>query len=131
MIGAYRTKKNYIGQDINEQHIKESVQISNHINYRNVVLKVQDIFKDVQTEYESLFTCPPYENKEIWNNDNDKNMTCDEWMDLCLDLYKCKKYLFVVDKTEKYKRYVVDEITNKSHFNQNKEYIIFINNYDK
>ena len=37
-----------------------------------------------------------------------------------------KKYLFVVDETEKYKNYIVETIENKSHFGSNFEYVILI-----
>jgi hypothetical protein len=45
----------------------------------------------------------------------------------CCKHIGCKKYCFVVDKTEKYKNNIVDEITNKSHFGNSKEFIILIN----
>ena len=41
-------------------------------------------------------------------------------------LIKCKTYLFVVDNTNRYKDYIVDIITNKSHFGKNNEYVIKI-----
>ena len=58
-------------------------------------------------------------------------LTADEWIDVCLDNYKCKSYLFVVDKTEKYKNYIVEEIINKPHFNKNTEKVILINRAQK
>ena len=76
-------------------------------------------------EYEALFTCPPYNDKENWN-ENIKNLSCDEWIDICLSHFNCKKYLLVVDKTEKYKDFVIEKIENNSHFNTNKEKIILI-----
>ena len=81
------------------------------------------IYLTVLGEYESLFTCPPYENKEIWNN-SDVNMTCDQWIDECLKRFKCKKYLFIVDYTDKYKDHVIETIENKSHFGSNYEYVL-------
>ena len=75
----------------------------------------------------ALFTCPPYGGKEHWNKNNDEvEMSCDEWIDICLDKYKVNKYLFVVDKTEKYKNNIVETIENKSHFGTNYEYVILI-----
>ena len=47
-------------------------------------------------------------------------------IDLCLKKHKCKKYLFVVDKTEKYKNNIVEIIENKSHIGSNNEYVILI-----
>jgi hypothetical protein len=127
MIGCENTKKTYIGQDIHEGHVKESNEIIKYKNYKNSTVIVKDIFNDFGGEYESLFTCPPYGGKEHWNKNNDEiEKTCDEWIELCLNKYKCKKYLFVVDKTEKYKNYIVETIENKSHFGSNFEYVILI-----
>ena len=127
LIGAANCNKVYIGQDILDKHIQESQEIIKFKQYKNCYLTVQDILTDETKNYECLFTCPPYGGKEHWNKDNDEiEKTCDEWIEICLNKYKCKKYLFVVDKTEKYKDYIVDTITNKSHFGCNNEYIILI-----
>ena len=119
--------KNYIGQDINETTINESKQIINYFNLNDKVdLKVQNIMSDNYKEYDCLFTCPPYNLKENWNNENQLNLSCDKWIDICLSTYNCKKYLFVVDNTEKYKNYIVEELVNKSHFGTNTEKVILI-----
>lgn len=123
MLGCCALNKKYIGQDINEKHIEESKQIIDYLNL-NAAVKVQDIFVDCG-EYECLFTCPPYNLKEIWNK-NETNYSCDQWIGQCITRYDCKKYLFVVDSTERYKDYIIDEITNSSHFGTKKEYIILI-----
>lgn len=127
MLGACSLDKSYIGQDINVSHIKESKQIAEFLELKNVSLKIQNILEDTKKEYECLFTCPPYGGKEHWNIKNDLiEKTCDEWIDECLNRFKCKTYLFVVDETEKYKDYIVEEISNNSHFGNNKEYVIKI-----
>lgn len=127
LIGAQNCNKHYIGQDINNFHVSESNEIITYKNYTNATCKLQDILTDIPHEYECLFTCPPYGGKEHWNKNNDEiEKSCDEWIDICLEKYKCKRYLFVVDKTEKYKNNVVDVITNKSHFGTNKELVILI-----
>lgn len=77
-------------------------------------------------ENECLFTCPPYGLKEIWNS-NEYNLTCDQWIDECLKRFECKKYLFVVEDSIKYKDNIVETIENSSHFNKNKEFVILIN----
>lgn len=78
-------------------------------------------------EYECLFTCPPYGGKEHWNILNDEvEKTCDEWIDECLKRFKCKKYLFVVDETSRYKNNVVGKIVNRSHLGENEESIVLI-----
>lgn len=127
MIGAELCGKKYIGQDIHTGHVTESNEIINYKNYTNSIVSVQNILTDTNKTYETLFTCPPYGGKEHWNKDNDEiEKTCDEWIDICLDKYKCKKYLFVVDTTEKYKNNIVETIENKSHFGSNNEYVILI-----
>lgn len=123
MLGVCSLGKKYIGQDINPETVKESNNIIKYFNL-NASIECKDLLND-SGEYECLFTCPPYGNKEIWNQEI-KNKSCDEWIDEILNRYKCKEYLFIVDKTEKYKDYVVEEFVNKSHFNSNSEYLIKI-----
>lgn len=126
MLGACSLDKSYIGQDINKDHLEESKQIAEFLGLKNVSLRVQNILED-SGEYECLFTCPPYGGKEHWNIKNDLiEKTCDEWIDECLNRFKCKTYLFVVDETEKYRDYIVEDINNNSHFGNNKEYVIKI-----
>lgn len=110
LIASANLGKTYIGKDINESHIKESNDIIEYKKYRNVSVSKEDLLtKNDIEEYECLFTCPPYGGKEHWNkNNNEIEKSCDEWIDICLQKYKCKKYLFVVDETEKYINYIVD-----------------------
>ena len=127
LIGAANCRKAYTGQDINEEHVKESNEIIKYKNYSNVQVSVQNILTDSEKEYECLFTCPPYGGKEHWNENNDEvEKTCDEWIDICLQKYKCKHYIFVVDKTEKYKDKITEVLENKSHLGISKEYVIFL-----
>ena len=123
MLGVCACGKSYIGQDINETHVKESNEIIKKFDLNATVIQ-QDVFNSTG-EYDSLFTCSPYNLKEVWN-DTETNLSCDEWIEACLTRFKCKRYVFVVDKTEKYKDYIVEEISNKSHFSNTKEYIIVI-----
>lgn len=126
MLGTCSLGKRYIGQDVNEVTIKESIEIKNKFNLSAELIN-KDIF-DSNGKYDCLFTCSPYNLKETWNNNNQKDLSCDEWIDVCLERFDCKKHLFVVDKTEKYKDCIVEEIENNSHFSNNKEFAILINN---
>ena len=123
MLGCCSLNKKYIGQDVNEITINESIEIKNFLHLDSE-LSCKDIFES-SGEYDCLFTCPPYGDKENWNQVI-KNISCDQWIDECLKRFKCKNYLFVVDNTEKYKNNVVEEICNKSHFGLNAEKIILI-----
>jgi len=132
MLGAFNCGKQYLGFDINEEHVKESNEI---IHYKKIdskcEVRVQDLISFKEKDWSCLkdvylFTCPPYSGKEHWN-ENEIEKSCDEWIDLCLQKHKgCKGYLFVVDKTEKYKDKIVETLTNKSHFGTNFEYVILI-----
>lgn len=131
MIGAWRSGKAYIGYDVNKIHVEESNSIISYFNIQNCSVQQKDLLdtpKEAFDEKYALFTCPPYGGKEHWNKNNDEiEKTCDEWIDLCLQKYiGCIKYLFVIDKTEKYQDYIVETIENKSHFGRNQEYVILI-----
>lgn len=123
MLGVCSLGKGYIGQDINPETVEESNNIIKYFNL-DASVKCKDLLKD-SGEYECLFTCSPYGSKEKWNQEIE-NKSCDEWIEEILSRYKCKEYLFVVDKTEKYLDYIVEELKNKSHFGSNLEYIIKI-----
>lgn len=123
MLGCCALGKKYVGQDINTKHVIESNRIIDYLKL-DASVKEQDIFID-QGKYECLFTCPPYGLKEIWN-ENETNYTCDMWIAQCITRYDCEKYLFVVDSSERYKDYIIGEITNRSHFGNRKEYIVLI-----
>ena len=140
MLGAMLCNKPYIGRDVNAIHISESKQIlewwkHNRNPHVTVDLDVADAITNFGT-YDCLLTCSPYaiidrhgnkKNIETWNNPNQAVLTCDEWIDICLSRYKCRKYVFVVDDTViKYRPYIVDVIGNKGHMGRNKEYVIFM-----
>lgn len=134
MIGAFRCDKIYYGKDINKTHVQESNKIISYLHGESSLeVQQEDIFNanvrdflGLKNKY-ALFTCSPYEDKESWN-ENDKNLTCDEWIDVCMKKYKLHKYLFVVDDTKKYKDFIVEILENKSHFGKNNEYVILIEN---
>ena len=123
MLGTCSLGKKYIGQDINHEAVKESNQIIEFFSLSAEVSR-KDILES-SGEYPCLFTCSPYSNKEIWGTETEF-LTCDEWIDECLTRFKCSAYLFVVDSTSKYKDYIVEELTNKSHFGKNTEKVVLI-----
>ena len=123
MLGACTLGKKYLGQDINSITIKESDELKEFLNLdANLIIK--DSIYDSGI-YDCLFTCPPYGDKETWHQDIEI-LSADEWIDLCLQNYSCSAYLFVIDKTNKYKSYIVENIKNTSHFGTNTESIVLI-----
>ena len=129
MLGAVSLGKKYVGSDINDRHVRESNDMIGFLRKNAIDINATVIDADIMAStgsYDALFTCPPYETKEVWEKSNGEQLTCDEWIDVCLKRFDCKKYLFVVDKTEKYKDRIVDEIVNKSHLGTNTEFVILI-----
>ena len=129
MLGAVASGKKYIGQDISEIHLRESANIIEFLKRYGYDIDAELHQKDITKShgsYPCLFTCPPYQDKEQWLDVPIDMRTCDDWIDLCLNHFKCQRYVFVVDETKKYKDHIVDTITNKSHMNKNNEYIVII-----
>lgn len=100
--------------------------IQNVCNEPNLI--IQDLtdkeFIDTN-EYDCLFCCPPYADKEEWTVEMPEIKTCDEWIDLCLKKFpNCKKYIFIVDKSDKYE--YAGEIENKSHLTKSSEHYVIL-----
>ena len=127
MLGTIASGKEYIGQDCNETTITESEDLAKFLDI-HPILSVQDSTKTTG-KYECLFTCPPYNLKENWGQEIE-NHSCNEWIDICLRNYDCQTYLFVVDKTEKYKDFVVETINNNSHLAKSSEQVVLIHKTD-
>ena len=130
MLGALSLGKRYIGQDISLIHTNESNKLldflKEHCGVGNDSSVVQEDVLRSGGEYQCLFTCPPYADKEQWLDVPVSTRTCDDWIDICLERFRCKRYVFVVDDTVKYKDNVVDAIESKSHFSNAKEFVIVI-----
>lgn len=145
MLGAFINHIPYIGRDMNAKHITESRQIADWWSKNKFPvmynLAVADAEKSIGV-YDCLFTCSPYatidrqgnrRNIETWNNEGQQVYTCDEWIDICLRNYRCRKYLFVVDDTiRKYLPYIVGTISNYGHMGRNIEMVVYLDftNYD-
>lgn len=125
LLGVTSTGKRYVGSDMNTVAVNESNQIIDYLTL-NAEISVRDIFDyPITEEYSALLTCPPYADKEIYSTES-VFMSCDAWIDYILEHFKCKRYVFVVDTTETYKDFVVEEISTSSHFNTVKEKVIVI-----
>ena len=137
MMGSVALGKDYIGQDVNDSSVKESLEIFDFMkkHLKNKSVQVNISVKDsLETtgDYDCLFTCPPYGDKEEWVDSSGRkitsDMSCDMWIEEFLKNYNCKRYVFVVDDIlDRYKPFVKEELVNTSHFGSNKEYIVVIN----
>lgn len=130
LLGAISTNKTYIGQDLNPKVIQESNQIMQFLNISSdrYQLNQKDIL-DSNGKYECILTCPPYYKKEIYNEESVFKI-CDDWIDECLQRFKCKRYVFVVDTTNTYSNYVVETLKSTSHFSNVRELVIVIDGKD-
>ena len=116
MLGALACGKSYIGNDISMIMTNESSQLfdwlkTNYPDIPDAKLSCADV-NDQYGEYPCLFTCVPYSNYEQWIDAPDSDMTADDWIDLCMDHFKCNRYVFIVDYTEKYTDNLVGVIGN-------------------
>lgn len=125
LLGVASCGKKYVGQDIRWQAVEESNQIVRFLDLKGCSVTQKNIL-ECSGEYECLLTCPPYSDKETYGSETCYK-TCDEWIDECLNRFKCRKYVFVVDETEKYKDFVVDKIQNSSHFSKAVERVVVLN----
>ena len=125
LLGTCSLGKKYVGSDIDEDHVKESQSMIDYFELEGTV-EVRDVLES-SGAYPCLFTCPPYGDKEKWNEKNDLvEKSCDEWIQECMQRFDCEKYLFVVDRTECFKDNIVEEIDNSSHLGKGKEYVVLI-----
>lgn len=125
LLGVAASGKMYIGQDLNSKVTVESNQIINFLDlWDTCSVSTQDIFTSSGV-YECLLTCPPYGSKEVYNQEIIFK-SCDEWIDECICRFKCARYVFVVDKTDRYHQFIREEIHHKSHFRKSSEYIVVI-----
>ena len=125
MLGTIASGKQYIGQDLNSKAVSESKDMLNYLGISDgVSLEVADILES-HGAYDCLLTCPPYGDKEIYA-DESVFKSCDEWIDECLNRFECNRYVFVVDKTDKYSGYVTETLQSSSHFAAIEELVVVI-----
>ncbi len=128
MLGAFSENKSYIGFDINKTTVDESNNLIKYIKNNgyeiNAHISVGNALS-YKGKYDCLLTCPPYGDKEKWNQ-KIKILSCDEWIKICLDRFSCRRYVFVVDDTLKYKKYIKETLKNTSHFSSSNEYVVMI-----
>ena len=129
LLGAIALNKTYMGSDISPIHVNESNKLLEFLTTigieMNASITCADIF-NISGEYDCLFTCPPYANKEEWFEVSASNRPCDLWIEECLKRFKCKSYLFVVDNTLVFRDNIVEKLSSVSHFGNKTEYVVLI-----
>lgn len=129
LLGTIASGKRYIGIYPSELMVKESNDLMDFL--RNNLIKFDATVEQLwmyreRGTYPCLFTCPPHSDKEHWPGSVNESKSCDEWIDICLNNFKCRRYVFVVDQTKKYKDFVKENIVTKSHLYTSNEKIIVI-----
>lgn len=84
MLGATLCNCNYIGCDINYRQYINLLEIQNYLALNNLsknLLFNEDsrYINTINLEYEAIFTCPPYYNKEIYTSKGIENLSYPEF----------------------------------------------------
>ena len=141
MLGVLAAGKDYVGQDLCESTIQEDMEVyqqlyvpftqSKGMKVGSVTLSKTDS-TEVHREVDCLFTCPPYSDLEQWPGVDLVKRGSDEWIDICLENYQAKRYVFVVDDdVNKYRPFIKETLENTSHFGRNNEYVVVIDEQDR
>lgn len=134
MMGVLALGKNYIGCDLNEVALDESQQIYDFMKsslIKHGLSPICDLKKtNAETniyEGEALLTCSPYGSTEKYPIGDTPEHSCDDWIDICLRQYKCRRYVFVTDgNISKWKKNIVEELVNTCHWGKNSEYVVVV-----
>lgn len=127
LLGTVASGKNYIAQDINDITVRENLEVVDFIrnhdpSYKGTIeITCADSF-ETKRKADCLITCPPYSGKngrqiEEWMSTSGKiscTKTNDEIVDAILENYDCKRYVIVVDDSDKYKDKIVDSFVNRN-----------------
>ena len=96
MLACIAMNKRYIGQDVSEIHVRESLNMVQFLKDNDIEMDISLGISDpskTKGKYKCLFTIIP----------ND-----DRYIDICLKNYECEKYIFTMEETEKYQSKVID-----------------------
>lgn len=125
MLGAASLGLAYFGSDIRPEAVAESQEIISFLELKNVNNIEQDAETAILPEADVLLTCPPYRDKEVWF-EGQKCHSADHYIELCLQRFKAKTYIFVVDKTERYESHVRLSIDRTSHLSSSSKELILV-----
>ena len=115
----------YIGCDMNKELVKWHHDLGRNTIYYDDANRFQ-----TDNENCSVFICPPYTDYEIYFEDQDLKTTQCQWLSIVMkNIPNAKEYLMVCKVVDEgFEKYIVEEKVNKSHFGENKEYVILIKN---
>lgn len=110
----------YVGIDCNPDVVEWHKSLGRNI-------KLADIESVKYNGLCSVFSCPPYSDTEVYFHDM-KVKTESEWIDVVLkNVPNAVEYVFVCGTVDtRYRRYIVEEKLNKSHYGSSVEYVLVI-----
>lgn len=120
---AMSSHRTYVGCDLNRELV-EWHQSKN----RPIVLADAKTFT-FNGECD-VFTCPPYEDTEVYFEGQDTSLTECQWLDIIRrNIPNARKYIMVCRTVSpEYEKYVVEKKENKSHLGTNYESVIVVEN---
>jgi DNA modification methylase len=124
LLGAVSLGMHYTGYEIREDCVRESMDIVDFLGISDLatVTHMDSGTCQDSNEYDVLITCPPYGNKEIWLEED--SLLAEEYVDMALNTFKAKVYIFIVDKPGKYAGNVIMQLDGRSHFGTNSEKVL-------
>ena len=113
--------KSYIGIDMNKELVNWHKERNRSIEYGDASLF--QFLGDC-----SVFICPPYQDVEVYFDNQDVKLTQCQWLDIVMkNIPNAHEYLMVCKVVDEgWEKYVVETKTNKSHFGSNHEYVLLI-----
>lgn len=129
MLG-FKKHKGYIYNDICTETYQINKVLANNENITNVTFYNQDANLPIKDEYDIVFTCPPYYNKEIFSGSGAENLSEEDfqkwWNTVMLNLHPKDKLVYIVINSNylkyftanNYKYNIISTTLRKSHFHK-------------
>jgi len=129
MLG-FKNHKGYIYNDINSKCEINCMKMAKKENITNVEFYNQDAIIPINNEYDVVFTCPPYFNKELFTEEGAENYTEEEfirwWNAVLNNLHPTTGEIYIVINsnylkyftTNDYKYEIISDSLRKSHYHK-------------
>lgn len=116
----------YLGVDLNEELVKWHQELN-----RNIILG--DAINFSSDQECSVFICPPYQDKEIYFENQNCNLTQCDWLKIVMkNISNAKEYIMVCKVVDTgWEKYIKEIKINKSHFGENKEYVLVLSQNER
>ena len=130
MLGACSLGMSYTGYEIRNECVEEARKVADFLEIGPNINNADSMSITDSANYDVLITCPPYSDKELWGGVGFYQES-DQYIEESLKRFNADIYIFMVDKTEKYKEFVQEELSSKSHITASSEKVIVIHKNKK